>query len=150
MKKILTLIFAVSVVLALPGQEKKVKTGWRFGGALPAVSFDSNLGFQYGALVDFFNYGDPRIYPEYYDHIYTEVSRYTKGSGVYRLMFESNHIIPKVEWVVDLSYLPDLANHFYGFNGYESVFNDDWMDDEAEGYRTRMFYRFEKNQFRFK
>ena len=65
-------------------------------------------------------------------------------------MFESNHIIPKVEWVVDLSYLPDLANHFYGFNGYESVFNDDWMDDEAEGYRTRMFYRFEKNQFRFK
>ena len=150
MKKILTLIFAVSVVLALPGQEKKVKTGWRFGGALPAVSFDSNLGFQYGALVDFFNYGDPSIYPEYYDHIYTEVSRYTKGSGVYRLMFESNHIIPKVEWVVDLSYLPDLANHFYGFNGYESVFNDDWMDDEAEGYRTRMFYRFEKNQFRFK
>ncbi len=150
MKKILTLIFAVSVVLTLPAQEKKVKTGWRFGGALPAVSFDSNLGFQYGALVDFFNYGDPSIYPEYYDHIYTEVSRYTKGSGVYRLMFESNHIIPKVEWVVDLSYLPDLANHFYGFNGYESVFNNDWMDDEAEGYRTRMFYRFEKNQFRFK
>ena len=150
MKKILTFIFAVSVVLTLPGQEKKVKTGWRFGGALPAVSYDSNLGFQYGALVDFFNYGDPSIYPEYYDHIYTEVSRYTKGSGVYRLMFESNHIIPKVEWVVDLSYLPDLANHFYGFNGYESVFNNDWMDDEAEGYRTRMFYRFEKNQFRFK
>jgi hypothetical protein len=53
MKKILTLIFAVSVVLTLPAQEKKVKTGWRFGGALPAVSFDSNLGFQYGALVDF-------------------------------------------------------------------------------------------------
>lgn len=150
MKKILTLIFAVSVVLALPGQEKKVKTGWRFGGALPAVSYDSNLGFQYGALVDFFNYGDPSIYPEYYDHAYIEVSRYTKGSGIYRLMFESNHIIPKVEWVVDLSYLPDLANHFYGFNGYESVFNNDWMDDEAEGYRTRMFYRFEKNQFRFK
>ena len=30
----------------------------------------------------------------------------------------------------DLSYLPDQANHFYGFNGYESVFNKDWMDDE--------------------
>ena len=53
----------------------------------------------------------------------------------------------------DLSYLPDQANDFYGFNGYESVFNKDWMDDELNGaadYRTRMFYRFERNQFRFK
>ena len=65
----------VLFVLSLSGQEKKekkVKTGWKFGGALPAVSYDSNLGFQYGALVEFFNYGDPSIYPEYYDHTYTE------------------------------------------------------------------------------
>jgi len=150
MKKTLVFLFASCIVLTLSGQEKKAKTGWKFGGALPAVSYDSNLGFQYGALADFFNYGDPSIYPDYYDHLYVEISRYTKGSGIYRLMFESNHIIPGVEWVVDLSYLPDLANHFYGYNGYESVFNSDWMDDEAGDYKTRMFYRFERNQFRFK
>ena len=138
------------VVLTLSGQEKKAKTGWKFGGALPAISYDSNLGFQYGALADFYNYGNPSIYPEYYDHFYIEVSRFTKGSGIYRLMYESNHIIPGIEWVSDLTYLPDLANHFYGFNGYESVFNADWMDDEADDYRTAMFYRFERNQIRFK
>jgi outer membrane protein assembly factor BamA len=140
------LLFAVS----LSGQEKKVKTGWKFGGALPAVSYDSNLGFQYGALFEFFNYGNPTVYPEYYDHTYTEVSRFTKGSGVYRLMYETNHLIPGVEWISDLSYLPDLANHFYGFNGYESVFNKDWMDNEATGYKTAMFYRYQRDQFRFK
>lgn len=150
MKKTLTLCLAGLITLALSGQEKKAKTGWRFGGALPAVSYDSNLGFQYGALVEFFNYGDPSIYPEYYDHLYTEVSRYTKGSGVYRLMFESNHLIPGVELISDLSYLPDQANQFYGFNGYESVFNKDWMDDKASGYKTAMFYRHQRNQFRFK
>jgi outer membrane protein assembly factor BamA len=150
MKKTITFLVAIFIILTISGQEKKVKTGWKFGGSLPAVSFDSNLGFQYGAFAHFFNYGDPSIYPAYYDHIYTEVSRYTKGSGIYRLMFESNHIIPGVEWVLDLSYLPDLANHFYGFNGYESVFNSEWSDDESADYKTRMFYRFERNQFRFK
>jgi outer membrane protein assembly factor BamA len=150
MKKIFPLIFIAIFSVTLSAQEKDVKTGWKFGGALPAVSFDSNLGFQYGALFEFFNYGNPSVYPAYYDHTYTEVSRFTKGSGIYRLMYETNHLIPGVEWICDLSYLPDLANHFYGFNGYESVFNKDWMDEDADDYRTAMFYRYQRDQFRFK
>ncbi|NMC39271.1 MAG: BamA/TamA family outer membrane protein [Bacteroidales bacterium] len=150
MKKTFLLLMIFLTAFILSGQEKKVKTGWKFGGALPAVSYDSNLGFQYGALFEFFNYGDPSVYPEYYDHTYTEISRFTKGSGIYRFMYETNHLIPGVEWMSDLSYLPHLANHFYGFNGYESVFNKDWMDDESTGYRSDMFYRFRRDQFRFK
>ncbi|HQG76715.1 MAG TPA: hypothetical protein PLS58_04450 [Bacteroidales bacterium] len=150
MKNIFSLLLCLLTVFSLSGQEKKVKTGWKFGGALPAVTFDSNLGFQYGALFEFFNYGDPSVYPKYYDHTYTEVSRFTKGSGIYRFMFETNHLIPGVEWMSDLSYLTDQANHFYGFNGYVSVFNKDWMDTESSAYRSAMFYRFSRNQFRFK
>jgi len=152
MKKSLSFILLSILVLSVSAQEKKVKTGWKFGGALPAITFDSDLGFQYGALVEFFNYGDGSTYPDYFDHTYTEVSHFTKGSGIYRMMYESNHLIPGVHMTSDLSYLPDQANHFYGFNGYESVFNKDWMDDELSSppYRTRMFYRFERNQFRFK
>jgi outer membrane protein assembly factor BamA len=67
-------------------------------------------------------------------------------------MYESNHLIKGVESITDLSYLPDQASPFYGYNGSESVYNKDWMDDKASAdvYRTRMFYRFQKNQFRFK
>ncbi len=140
------LVFLISMlVLSVSAQEKKVKTGWKFGGALPAITFDSDLGFQYGALAEFFNYGDGSTYPDYFDHTYTEVSRYTKGSGIYRFMYESNHLIRGVHMTSDLSYLPDQTSHFYGFNGYESVFNKDWMDDKLTSppYRTRMFYRFE-------
>ncbi len=150
MKKTFSVLFTVLIVLSASGQEKKVKTGWKFGGALPAISFDSDLGFQYGALVEFYNYGDGSRFPDYFDHTYTEVSHYTKGSGIYRFMFESNHLIPGVHMTTDVSYLPDLANHFYGFNGYEAIFNKEWMDEEASDYRTRMFYRFERNQFRIK
>ncbi len=97
-----------------------------------------------------YNWGKPSVYPEFLDHTYTEVSRYTKGSGIYRFMYESNHLIGKTHFTFDISYLPDKAYDFYGFNGYESVFNADWMDDEAADYKTRMFYRFERNQFRIK
>jgi len=152
MKKTLSVLLVSLIIFSVSAQEKKVKTGWKFGGALPAISFNSDLGFQYGALAEFFNYGDGSKYPAYLDHIYAEVSRYTKGSGIYRFMYESNHLIPGVESTSDLSYLPDQANSFYGFNGYESVFNKEWMDDKLAdpSYRTRMFYRFQRNQFRFK
>ncbi len=135
-----------------PAQVKKVKTGWKFGGALPAITYDSNLGFQYGALVEFFNYGDGSRYPDFFDHTYTEVSHFTKGSGIYRFMYESNHLIPGVHMTSDLSYLPDQANPFYGFNGYESVYNKDWIDSKLSSppYRSAMFYSFQRNQFRFK
>jgi outer membrane protein assembly factor BamA len=151
MKKTFTLLLILVFALSVYGQEKKVKTGWKFGGALPAVTVSSDLGFQYGALVEFFNYGDGSKYPDFLDHTYTEISRYTKGSATYRMMFESKRIIPGIYWISDLSYLPDRANQFYGYNGYESVFNNNWMKDEGDGqYRTRMFYRMQRNQFRFK
>lgn len=152
MKKTISVFLLSFLALYVSAQEKKVKTGWNFGGALPAVTYDSDLGLEYGALATFFNYGNPSIYPEYLDYTYTEISRYTKGSGIYRFMFESRHLIPNVNWISDLSYLPDKAASFYGFNGYESVYNKDWMDNKVltDNYRTRMFYRYQKNQFRFK
>jgi outer membrane protein assembly factor BamA len=150
MKKTLSFLFAAMIVLTLSGQDKPVKTGWKFGGALPAVTLSSDLGFQYGALFELYNYGDGSTYPDYFDHTYTEVSRFTKGSGIYRFMYESNHLIPGVHLTTDLSYLPDKATDFYGYNGYESVFQETWMTEDDPDYRTRMFYRFERNQFRFK
>jgi outer membrane protein assembly factor BamA len=151
MKKIFSVILMALVALSVSGQEKKVKTGWKFGGALPAITYDSNLGFQYGALVEFYNYGDGSTYPDYFDHTYTEISHYTKGSGIFRMMYESNHLIHGVHMTSDLSYLPDAATDFYGFNGYESVFNSTWSKDYTNSdYRSDMFYRFKRNEFRFK
>jgi outer membrane protein assembly factor BamA len=151
MKKTFLVFLILLLALLVSAQEKKVKTGWKFGGALPTITYDSNLGFQYGALVEFFNYGDGSKYPDYLDHTYTEISRYTKGSGIYRFMYESNHLIPGVHMTSDISYLPDQAYNFYGFNGYDAVYNKEWMDDNlTDSYRTSMFYRFQRNQFRFK
>ena len=53
MKKIPALIIASLMAISSFGQEPAGKTGWNFG-ALPAIAFDTDLGFQYGGLVNLF------------------------------------------------------------------------------------------------
>ena len=152
----LTVLFIVLLlsVLSASGQDEKksdlkVKKGWNFG-ALPAITYNTDLGFQYGGLVNFFNYGDGSEYPNYLHNIYLEVSRFTKGSGIYRLSYDSEYLIPGVRITSDLAYLPDMAFNFFGFNGYEAVYNSSWIDDQNADYKTRMFYKLQNNTFRFK
>jgi hypothetical protein len=127
----------------------KIKTGWNFG-AIPAIAFDTDQGFQYGAAVNFYNFGDGSTFPLYKHSLYIEISRYTKGSGIYRFYYDSEFLIPGIQVIADLSYLPDQAYDFYGFNGYESVLNKSWEDQGSQNYKTRMFYKFQQNLTHFK
>ena len=61
-----TLVFCLLLVIMSVFSQQKIKKGFGFG-ALPAVSYDSDLGFQYGALVNLYDYGDGSRYPKY-DH----------------------------------------------------------------------------------
>lgn len=122
-----------------------LKTGWTFG-ALPAISYNTDLGFQYGGLVSLFYFGDGTTYPKYRHHIYAEISRYTKGSGINRLFYDSEFLIPNIRVTSDLSYFTEKALDFYGFNGYNAVYNSDWEDNDVV---SRLFYRHERQMFRF-
>lgn len=131
-------------------QSPNNKKGWNFG-ALPTITYNSDLGLQYGALVNLFDYGDGTIYPSYYHSVYAEVSRFTKGSGIYRFFYDSEYLIPNIRLTTDISFLPDQALDFYGFNGYQSKYNKDWEDDaHPTDYKTRMFYKHKRNIFRTK
>lgn len=125
----------------------KIKTGWNIGG-LPAVSWSTDLGFQYGLIINLFNYGDGSIYPKYRHNLYAEVSRYTKGSGINRFFYDSKYLIPNVRLTADVSYLTDKLYDFYGFNGYEAVYNNAWDNDKADDYRSRAFYKYDRKLFR--
>jgi len=150
---LLIILFTSPLILAAQNAEEKrkevVKTGWNYG-ILPAISFDSDLGLQYGGLVNVFDYGDGTRFPDYEHSMYIEVSRYTKGSGIYRFNYDSECLIKGIRLSFDLTYLPDQAYDFYGFNGYESVLNKSWEDENSDQYRTRMFYKMQQNMFRFK
>lgn len=127
----------------------KIKTGWNFG-AIPTITFDTDQGFQYGAAVNFYNFGDGSKFPKYKHSLYFEVSHFTKGSGIYRFYYDSESLLPGIQITTDLSYLPDEAYDFYGFNGYESVLNKSWEKQSNPDYKTRMFYKYQQKLFRFK
>lgn len=132
-----------NVALAATEQEQEpIKTGWTFG-AVPAISYNSDLGFQYGALVNLFYFGDGSSFPKYMHSLYGEISRFTKGSGINRFFYDSEYLIPNLRVTSDLSFLTEQALDFYGFNGYDAVYDREL--EEANG----MFYRHDRRMFRF-
>jgi hypothetical protein len=130
-------------------KKDKIKTGWNFGG-LPVLAYDSDMGLQYGALANIYYYGDGSTYPQYFHSFYFEVSRYTKGTGINQFFFDSKKLIPKVRVTADVTYLTEKALNFYGFNGYQSVYNHPWENNKEDStvYKTRMFYRYQRDLLR--
>lgn len=149
MKKYLIIILFACWFYNLSAQDEVVKDGWNFGG-LPVITYDTDLGLQYGALINLFHYGDGSRYPRYDHSLYFEVSRFTEGSGINRFYYDSDRLIKGLNTSVDMSYLSDKAYDFYGFNGYDAVVNSSWIDDGNAEYKSRMFYKYDRKLFRFK
>lgn len=123
---------------------KKAKTGYNFG-VLPTISYNSDLGFQYGAAVELYNYGDGAMYPNYYERYKIELSRFTRGSGINNFSYETTKLVPGHQIFFDVNYLPDSQYDFLGVNGYESVYNQNW-----ENSKSKLFYKNETNRLKIK
>lgn len=123
------------------------KQGFTFG-LLPAVSFDADLGFQYGGLTNLYWYGDGSNYPDYNHSLYLEFSKYTAGSTLARFYYDSPSLLQGIRTTADITWFRDLAMDFYGFNGRDAVYNKEWEDDQSPVYKSRVFYRHHRSMFR--
>lgn len=119
-----------------------IKKGWNFG-PLPVIGFDADLGFQYGVCCDVFNYGDGSRYPGYDYKFNVEVSRYTKGSGIFRFYSDLPYVVKDTKLFFDVTYFYAKKYEFFGYNGFESNYEDPFHYEKS-GYN---FIR--RNQFRF-
>ncbi len=130
---------------------KKVKTGVSYG-PLPVIAYDSDLGLQYGALLNVYFYGDGSNYPRYNHLIYGEAAYSTKGSGIFRLFYDSDQLLKNknkyLRVSADLSYLLEAALGFYGFNGYQTNYDKALATTDDKDYITRMYYRYQRKLFR--
>ena len=128
---------------------KHVKTGLTFG-ALPAIAYDSDIGFKYGALANFYLYGDGSTYPKYLHSFFMELNRTTKGSGLMQFVYDSEYLIPNIRLTAEVSYFTEQALDFYGFNGYQAWYNPDFEDSNHSDYKSRMFYRHDRRVLRLR
>lgn len=114
------------------------KTGFSFT-PIPALSYSSDLGFQLGAILDAYWFGDGSTYPKYRHKLTAEACYYTKGSGIYYLFYDSEYLIRGLRFTASASYLPNTMMAFYGFNGYPAPF----LRDKNAG-----FYAVDRNLLR--
>ncbi len=153
-KTILLLAFIVLSISFLSAQEKTatektIPTGWKFGGALPALSYDSDVGFRYGVIGYIYDWGDGSLYPDYLRSIYLEASRTTKGSETYRIQYDDKAFLnTKIRFLGEIGFYGEQALDFYGFNGYQAIYHHSWENTNDPNYKTRMFYRHERKLFR--
>jgi outer membrane protein assembly factor BamA len=133
------------------GKKEKVKTGFSFGG-VPVVAYDSDIGFKYGALVNLYWFGDGSRYPMYDHSVYLEWSRTTKGNGINQITYDTDKLIPGVRSFFEVSYLTEKALDFYGFNGYQAVYNLDFEENyrDASDLAYRLYYRHARQLLRIK
>ena len=121
-------VLAAGTLFAQEDAQKQeiVKTGYNYG-PLPAVAFDADKGFQLGALLNIFDFGDGSTYPNPRQQWYFEASFFTKGSQLYTVSYDNRFLIPGVRLSSTFTLTNDKAMDFYGFNGYMSYFNHEMV-----------------------
>ena len=111
-----------------------IKTGLNFG-PLPVVAFDADRGFQYGALLNIYNFGDGSTYPNPKEWWYIEASAYTGGTFNLYLNYDNREIFNNTRLSICTNYSNEAALDFYGFNGYQSIYTyaqDDFFKNNPD------------------
>ena len=145
-----------------------IKTGLNFG-PLPVVAFDADRGFQYGALLNIYNFGDGSTYPNPKSWWYIEASAYTGGTWNLFLNYDNMNIGKDIRLSICTNYSNESALDFYGFNGYQSKYwynEDNYLTDYPNDFQfsdkdteanflekgkiPNGFYRYSRQSFRAK
>lgn len=143
-------VFLLSVFITLnglthniyPKNEKYIETkkkGYSMG-VLPAIGYNSDIGFRYGILGNIYDYGDGSSYPNYKQSLFLEWSKTTKGNSINRITYDTRTLIPATKMVAEISYITEKALDFYGFNGYQQRYYPEYTNENSPNYRSRMYY----------
>ena len=109
----------------------------------PIMSYSQDLGFQFGAFAELYDYGtQPSIYPDFFHYFHLEASHYTKGQTFLHGEYDSSFVIPGVRMILSASWQYDPLYQFYGFNG---VSRYDPALDRTDG---NAFYCYQRSMIR--
>ena len=128
-----------AVWMAMPtGASSQAQTTGRKIGALPAINFDADEGFGYGAIAEIYQYGDGSVAP-YLWTLQPTVFLTTEGRRDLNVFFDAPSVLPK-GWRLSAfaGTSKQIATPYYGL-GNASIY-DETLD--AEDGPDPFFYRF--------
>lgn len=133
---------------ATESTEKKqtVKKGWNFA-PFPSIGYNSDTGFQIGALCEIFDYGDGSTYPAYKHKFNVDLSWTTKDQVKLHFFYDSKYLIPKVRLTFAATYILAQMYPFMGFNGAAAPYFTDLASGKKQMNRVAM-YNVKRNSMR--
>jgi hypothetical protein len=156
MKKVFSLVSSLLLPLLILAEDtaankKQSNKPVRYNlGIIPAINFDADLGFRYGAVINFFDYGIPNSKPKYKQYLQTRLINSTGGTLLAQALLESNTIL-KRKWVIaEASYLVDTRMDFFGFNGRQAVYQPSFIQSYSELFIHKDFYTHKRNKLRLR
>ncbi len=132
-------------------QEDKRRTNKRFTwGIIPALAFDSDLGFKYGAVLNLFDHGSHQKPPLFDQYLYIKLTNTTKSTLNAQALFESQSLINHAILILEASYLRDMKMDFFGFNGVNAIYHHALINPSSSGFAGKFFYAYERDLFRLR
>ena len=128
------------------GKKQTVKKGWNFA-PFPSIGYNSDTGFQIGALCEIFDYGDGSTYPAYKHKFNVDLSWTTKDQVKLHFFYDSKYLIPKVRLTFAATYILAQMYPFMGFNGAAAPYFTDLASGKKQMNRVAM-YNVRRNSMR--
>ena len=135
-----------SEVTTADGKKQTVKKGWNFA-PFPSIGYNSDTGFQIGALCEIFDYGDGSTYPAYKHKFNVDLSWTTKDQVKLHFFYDSKYLIPKVRLTFAATYILAQMYPFMGFNGAAAPYFTDRARGKKQMNRVAM-YNVRRNSMR--
>ena len=105
-----------NTTLSTDEQKQVTKQGWNFA-PFPSIGYNSDTGFQIGALCEIFDYGDGSTYPAYKHKFNVDLSWSTGKQIKLHFFYDSKYLIPNVRLTCAATYMLSTMYPFMGFNG---------------------------------
>ena len=131
---------------ATDSKKQTVKKGWNIA-PFPSVGYNSDTGFQIGALCEIFDYGDGSTYPAYKHKFNVDLSWTTKDQVKLHFFYDSKYLIPKVRLTAAATYILAQMYPFMGFNGSASPYYEHFASGKKQENRVAM-YNIKRNMMR--
>ena len=111
---------------------------------LPAINFSDDLGFGYGALVQWDDKRSADYQPYYLSHRVL-IQRTTRGIADYYYRLDSKYLLPRgLRLTVETRYRVSLFEPYHGLGGAQTRYSVSYHDEDSSDYRGKFYYTYDK------
>lgn len=116
-------------------------------GLLPAVDYSPDKGFGYGVVFQLDDKRGPDYAPYFLSHRLL-LQRTTKGIADYQYRLDSKYLLPaELRLTLEARYQVSRLEPYHGPGGAQTLFDQDFIDEDSPLYRGKYYYAFDKRYF---